>query len=70
MIKDITIRHAGHFAVLPTGCDNLIIDGVKVDTNRDGINLDCCRNVRVANCTINSPIDDGLCLKSSYAYRI
>ncbi len=67
LIKDITIRHAGHFAILPTGCDNMVIDGVKVDTNRDGINIDCCRNVRVANCTINSPFDDGLCLKSTYA---
>ena len=67
LIKDITIAHAGHFAILPTGCDNMIIDGVKVDTNRDGINLDGCRNVRLANCTINSPLDDAICLKSSYA---
>lgn len=67
LIKDITIRHAGHFAVLPTGCDNMVIDGVTVDTNRDGINLDCCRNVRVSNCSINTPIDDALCLKTSYA---
>lgn len=67
LIKDITIRHAGHFAILLTGCDNMVIDSVKVDTNRDGINLDCCRNVRVSNCTINSPFDDALCLKSSYA---
>jgi len=66
-IKDITIKHAGHFAVLPTGCDNMIIDGVTVDSNRDGINLDCCRNVRVSNCSINTPIDNALCLKTSYA---
>jgi len=67
VIKDITIKHAGHFAVLPTGCDNMVIDSVTVDTNRDGINLDCCRNVRVSNCAINTPIDDALCLKTSYA---
>jgi len=66
-IKDITIRDAGHFAVLPTGCDNMIIDGVTVDSNVDGINLDCCRNVRVSNCSINTPIDNALCLKTSYA---
>ena len=67
LLKDFTIKHAGHFAVLPTGCDNMIIDGVTVDTDRDGINLDCCRNVRVSNCSINTPVDDALCLKTSYA---
>jgi len=67
LIKDVTIRHAGHFAILPTGCDNMILENLKIDTNRDGINLDCCRNVRVSNCSINSPRDDGIVLKSSYA---
>ncbi len=67
LIKDITIKHAGHFAILPTGCDNMTIDNVKIDTNRDGINLDSCRNVRISNCSINSPRDDALCPKSSYA---
>ncbi len=28
--------------------------------------IDCCRNVRVSNCSVNSPWDDGICLKSSY----
>ena len=67
LIKDVTIRHAGHFGILPTGCDNMIIENLKIDTNRDGINLDCCRNVRVSNCSVNSPKDDGIVLKSSYA---
>jgi polygalacturonase len=31
------------------------------------MDLDCCRNVRVSNCTINSPWDDGICPKSSLA---
>ncbi len=66
-ITDITIKNAGHFAILTTGCDNLTIDRVKIDTNRDGINIDCCRNVMISNCTINSPRDDAICLKSSYA---
>jgi polygalacturonase len=65
-LRDFTILRGGHFGVLPTGCDNLRIDGLLVDSNRDGINLDCCRNVTVANSIINSD-DDGLCLKSSYA---
>ncbi len=65
-IKDIKIHHGGHFAILPTGCNNMVIDNVTVDTQRDGINIDCCKNVRISNCVVNSD-DDGICLKSSYA---
>ena len=67
LIKDITFFHAGWFAILTTGVDNLTIDNVKMDTNRDGMDIDCCRNVHVSNCTVNSPYDDGICLKSTYA---
>jgi hypothetical protein len=67
IIRDITMYRGGHFCILPTGVDNLTIDNVRIDTNRDGINIDCCRNVRISNCTINSPNDDALVLKSSFA---
>ncbi len=66
IIRDVSFLLGGHFCILATGVDNMTIDNVKIDTNRDGINIDCCRNVRVANCTVNSPFDDGICLKSSY----
>jgi polygalacturonase len=66
LIRDITIFHGGHFAIIVTGCDNMTIDNVTIDTNRDGLDLDCCRNTTVSNCRINSPDDDGLCPKSSY----
>jgi polygalacturonase len=65
-LRDLSLLHAGHFAVLATGVDNFTIDNLKIDTNRDGIDIDCCRNVRVSNCSVNSPWDDGICLKSSY----
>ncbi len=67
IFRDFTIFHGGHFAILVTGCDNMTIDNVTVDTNRDGIDLDCSRNTTVSNCRINSPVDDGLCPKSSYS---
>lgn len=67
LIRDITIYHGGHFAILVTGCDNLTVDNVTMDTDRDGIDIDCCRNTMVSNCRINSPNDDGLCPKSTYA---
>lgn len=66
-IRDITIFQGGHFALLATGVDNLTIDNVKVDTNRDGFDIDSCRNVRISNSTVNSPNDDAIVLKSSYA---
>jgi polygalacturonase len=59
--------NGGHFCILPTGVDNFRIDSVVIDTNRDGINLDCCKNVRISNTTVNSPNDDAIVLKSSYA---
>jgi polygalacturonase len=67
LIRDITILHGGHFAILVTGCDNLTVDNVTMDTDRDGIDIDCCRNTMVSNCRINSPNDDGLCPKSTFA---
>lgn len=67
IIRDVTFLMGGHFCILPTGVDNFTIDNVKIDTNRDGINVDCCRNVRISNCSINSPNDDAIVLKSSFA---
>ncbi len=65
--RDFSILKAGHFGLLLTGVDNLTIDNLKIDTDRDGMDIDCCRNVHVSNCTVNSPWDDGICPKSSYA---
>ncbi|MGA2496213.1 MAG: glycoside hydrolase family 28 protein [Tepidisphaeraceae bacterium] len=67
LMRDFTIFHGGHFAILVTGCDDMTIDNVTMDTNRDGVDIDCCRNVMVSNCRINSPGDDALCPKSTYA---
>jgi polygalacturonase len=67
ILRDLSMLACGHFAVLATGVDNLTIDDLKIDTNRDGINIDCCRNVRISNCSVNSPWDDAICPKSSFA---
>jgi len=67
LLRDFSILNGGHFAVLATGVDNLTIDNVKVDTNRDGFDIDSSRNVRISNCSVNSPNDDAIVLKSSYA---
>jgi polygalacturonase len=66
LLRDFSILHGGHFCLLATGVDNLTIDNIMLDTNRDGFDIDCCRNVRVSNCVVNSPLDDAIVLKSSY----
>jgi len=67
IFRDFSILKGGHFGLLLTGVDNLTIDSLKIDTDRDGMDIDCCKNVHVSNCTVNSPWDDGICPKSSYA---
>ncbi len=66
-LRDFTFYRGGHFCILATGVDNFTIDNVKFDTIRDGIDIDSCKNVRVSNCYVNSPFDDGICLKADYA---
>jgi polygalacturonase len=70
IIRDISILQGGWFGILATGVDNLTIDNLKIDTNRDGMDIDCCGNVRISNCFVNSPRDDGICLKSSFALGV
>jgi polygalacturonase len=67
LLRDFSILKGGHFGLLLTGVDNLTIDNLTIDTDRDGMDIDCCRNVHVSNCTVNSPWDDAICPKSSYA---
>jgi polygalacturonase len=68
-IRDITIRNAPSWTVHPVGCDDLAIDSVSILNdwdvpNNDGIDLDHCRNVRIANCHIDTA-DDGIVLKNT-----
>jgi len=67
VLRDLSLLMGGHFALLATGVDDLTIDNVRIDTNRDGLDLDSCRHVRVANCAVNTPNDDAIVLKSSFA---
>lgn len=66
-LKDLTCYRCGHFALLATGVDNMDISGLIIDSNRDGLDIDCCRNVSVRGCIVNTPWDDGIVLKSTYA---
>jgi len=68
-IRDITIFRGGHFAIIVTGCEIGTIDNVTIDTNRDGIDIDCCKYFTVSNTKVNTPNDDAIVLKSSYALK-
>lgn len=67
LLRDFSVLHGGHFCLLATGIDNLTLDNLKMDTNRDAIDIDCCRHVRISNCSINTPNDDAIVLKTSFA---
>jgi len=49
-LSNFSVLRGGHFALLATGVDNLTLDNLKIDTNRDGFDIDGCRNVRLSNC--------------------
>jgi polygalacturonase len=67
LLRDISILDPGHFGVLASGVNSITVDNVRIDTRRDGIDIDGCRNVHITNCTVNAPWDDGIVLKSSYS---
>jgi len=66
-LRDFSFYRGGWFSILATGVDTFTIDNIKIDTNRDGMDIDSCKNVRISNCYVNAPNDDGICLKSDFA---
>ena len=67
-IEDITIKDSPMWVQHYLACERLIIDGItvrsEVNVNNDGIDIDCCRNVRISNCDIRTG-DDAIVLKST-----
>lgn len=66
--RDITIRDGALWTVRLSGCDDVLIHGVRIDNdlklpNNDGIDLDRCRNVHITDCHIVSG-DDCIVLKT------
>ncbi len=67
-IRDITLRDSPMWVQHYLGCENLHINGITVhslvNANNDGIDIDSCDRVRIANCDIVS-VDDSIVLKST-----
>lgn len=66
-LRGFTIKNGGHFALLATGVEDLAIENLTIDTNRDGLDIDGCKRVRITGCKVNTPNDDAIVLKSSFA---
>lgn len=66
-IKGITIANAPNYCISLLGTDDVNIDGVTIlNAYADGIDPDCCRNVRISNCHIES-VDDAIVPKTSFS---
>ncbi len=68
-LRDFTIRKAPSWTIHAVGCDDLGIDSISIHNdwdvaNNDGIDLDHSKNVRVANCHIDTA-DDGIVIKNT-----
>jgi len=66
-LSGFTIAGGGHFAILATGCEDIALRDLAIDTERDGIDLDCVRRCVVERCRVNSPNDDAIVVKTSLA---
>ncbi len=65
----ITLTNAPFWTLHPAGCENVLIDGIKIlnpldVANSDGIDPDHCNNVEIRNCEIRCA-DDCICLKNT-----
>ena len=67
-VAGITLRDSPMWVQHYLACDRVTIDGITVhslvNANNDGIDIDCCSDVRIANCSITSG-DDAIVLKST-----
>ncbi len=68
LIEGVTLRNSAMWMQHYLACENLTVRGISVFNhvtyNNDGIDVDGCRAVRIADCVFDSD-DDALCLKST-----
>ena len=68
-IEEIRLNDQTYWTAFFHDCENLEIDGIMVSADRftnnsDGLDIDCCRNVKVTNCTIFSG-DDAIAIRGA-----
>ncbi|GGK78482.1 glycoside hydrolase family 28 protein [Mangrovihabitans endophyticus] len=67
-LRDTTWRDGALWTLRLTGCEDIVIHGIRIDgdlkyPNCDGIDLDRCRNARISDCYISCG-DDAISLKT------
>ena len=69
-IRDLRLDNSANYNIALLGCDDVDIRGVTIRNGySDGIDPDCCRHVRIADCDVESR-DDAIVLKTSYALGV
>jgi hypothetical protein len=67
-IRDVKLLESANWTLHLLGCSDVNVDGVDIDnhvrSNRDGIDIDACNRVTVANSRFNTG-DDAIVLKST-----
>lgn len=61
--EGFSVKQGGHWATHPTYCTNVVIRNISITGNRDGIDVDSCKNVWIDGCTLTNG-DDCISLKS------
>ncbi len=61
--EGFSVVQGGNWATHPTYCTGMVIKNVGITGDRDGIDVDSCKNVRIEGCTVTTG-DDSISLKS------
>ncbi len=61
--EGFTVTQGGNWATHPTFCTDVVIKHLTIRGNRDGIDVDSCKNVLIEGCDIETG-DDAISLKS------
>ncbi|MBN1973340.1 MAG: glycoside hydrolase family 28 protein [Sedimentisphaerales bacterium] len=61
--EGFTVTQGGNWATHPTYCTDVVIRNVTIQGQRDGIDVDSCKNVLIEGCDIQTG-DDSISLKS------
>ncbi|WP_284645985.1 glycoside hydrolase family 28 protein [Paenibacillus silviterrae] len=69
VFRDVTLYRASSWGLHMTGCNQVTVDGVKIlgqvrGPNNDGIDPDCCKDVHISNCHIETG-DDCIVIKTT-----
>jgi hypothetical protein len=71
-IEGVTLQNAVGWTLRPTGCDTVVIRGIRIRNpiytpNGDGIDPTGCQNVLISHCDISTG-DDAICIKAFDPY--